>query len=206
MKTQDKHFFNAKNLATLGLLIAIMLVIDFTHLGYFTFGVISVTSLHIPVIIGACIGGWRYGGILGLAFGLTSFFRALQGGEGLMTPFFMNPMLSILPRLLFGLLAGIMVDSLKGKNPFVHFAIPAFISTMAHTTMVMGGIYLIYGQRLAEMTGASMEAVKAMVLGVFATNGLPEAVFAAVLALAVMEAYEIKAGRGRRMNSSPASR
>ncbi len=201
MNTKDQHFFNAKNLAYLGLLIGIILVIDITHLGYFNFGVISVTSLHIPVIIGACIGGWRYGGILGLAFGLTSFFRALQGGQGLMTPFFMNPLLSILPRLLFGLFVGFLVDRLKGKNPFFHYAIPAFLGTMVHTTMVMGGIYLVYGQRLAEMIGGNMEAVRAMVLGVFATNGLPEAVFAAVLALAVMGAYDAKTGKSKTASS-----
>lgn len=201
MNTKDQHFFNAKNLAYLGLLIGIILVIDITHLGYFNIGVISVTSLHIPVIIGACIGGWRYGGILGLAFGLTSFFRALQGGQGLMTPFFMNPLLSILPRLLFGLFVGFLVDRLKGKNPFFHYAIPAFLGTMVHTTMVMGGIYLVYGQRLAEMIGGNMEAVRAMVLGVFATNGLPEAVFAAVLALAVMGAYDAKTGKSKTASS-----
>lgn len=201
MNTKDQHFFNAKNLAYLGLLIGIILVIDITHLGYFNVGVISVTSLHIPVIIGACIGGWRYGGILGLAFGLTSFFRALQGGQGLMTPFFMNPLLSILPRLLFGLFVGFLVDRLKGKNPFFHYAIPAFLGTMVHTTMVMGGIYLVYGQRLAEMIGGNMEAVRAMVLGVFATNGLPEAVFAAVLALAVMGAYDAKTGKSKTASS-----
>lgn len=201
MNTKDQRFFNAKNLAYLGLLIGIILVIDITHLGYFNIGVISVTSLHIPVIIGACIGGWRYGGILGLAFGLTSFFRALQGGQGLMTPFFMNPLLSILPRLLFGLFVGFLVDRLKGKNPFFHYAIPAFLGTMVHTTMVMGGIYLVYGQRLAEMIGGNMEAVRAMVLGVFATNGLPEAVFAAVLALAVMGAYDAKTGKSKTASS-----
>lgn len=201
MNTKDQHFFNAKNLAYLGLLIGIILVIDITHLGYFNVGFISVTSLHIPVIIGACIGGWRYGGILGLAFGLTSFFRALQGGQGLMTPFFMNPLLSILPRLLFGLFVGFLVDRLKGKNPFFHYAIPAFLGTMVHTTMVMGGIYLVYGERLAEMIGGNMEAVRAMVLGVFATNGLPEAVFAAVLALAVMGAYDAKTGKSKTASS-----
>lgn len=205
MNTKNERFFNAKNLATLGLLIGIILVIDITHLGYFTFGVISVTSLHIPVIIGACIGGWRYGGILGLAFGLTSFFRALQGGEGLMTPFFMNPLLSILPRLLFGLFVGFLVDRLKGKNPFFHYALPAFLGTMVHTTMVMGGIYLGYGQRLAEMIGGNMDAVRAMVLGVFATNGLPEAVFAAILSLAVMGAYEVKTGKANTTKPSTIS-
>lgn len=197
MQENHRPFFSAKNIATLGVLIGIMLLIDITHLGYFTFGVISVTSMHIPVLIGAFIGGWRYGGILGLAFGLTSFFRSLQGGEGLMTPFFMNPLVSILPRLLFGLLAGYLADVLRGKNPFLHYALPAVLTTMAHTTLVMGSIYIIYGQQLSQMVGKSMAAVRSMILLVFATNGLPEAVFAALITTPVLAALDHKKRAGQ---------
>lgn len=190
---KEEKFFNAKNIAKLGVFIAILLLINITHLGYFTIGVISVTSMHIPVIIGALYGGWKYGSILGLAFGLTSCFRALRGEAGLMSPFLANPVVSVLTRTLFGLFVGWLGDRLRGKNKVVHFAIPAFVGTLLHTTMVMGSIYFIYAHDLMQITGKSLQAVQVMIVTVFATNGLPEAIFAAILAIIICGALD--AGR-----------
>ncbi len=192
MNNNDR-FFNAKNISKLAVFIAIMLVINITRLGYFTIGVISVTSMHIPVVIGALYGGWKYGSILGLAFGLTSFFRAMRGEAGLMTPFLMNPLVSVATRVAFGFFVGWLGEKLRGKSKFVHYAVPAFLGTVLHTCMVMGSIYFIYANDLMKMTGKTLKAVQVMVLTVFGTNGVPEAIFAAILAVVVCGALE--AGR-----------
>ena len=75
-------FFTGQNLARLGVLIALMLVLSSTPIGYVLIGPIQVTTMHIPVVLGAIIGGVPYGFILGLAFGLNSMLRALQGLSG----------------------------------------------------------------------------------------------------------------------------
>ena len=59
----------------LAILIAILLLMAFTPLGYIRFGGLEITFLTVPVIIGAIILGPVEGAILGGVFGLTSFFH-----------------------------------------------------------------------------------------------------------------------------------
>ena len=61
----------------LAILLAILLVMAFTPLGYMKIGPLSVSFLTLPVAIGAVILGPRAALILGAAFGLTSFYQCL---------------------------------------------------------------------------------------------------------------------------------
>ena len=62
--------------ARLALLAAILVVLAYTPLGFITIPPISITLMHIPVIIGSLMLGTTYGGILGLIFGLVSMLKA----------------------------------------------------------------------------------------------------------------------------------
>ena len=58
--------------------------------------------MHIPVIIGAIMEGPLVGGLIGLIFGLFSIFQAATNP----TPVsfvFLNPIVSVLPRVLIGI-------------------------------------------------------------------------------------------------------
>jgi uncharacterized membrane protein len=59
------------------------------------------TTLHVPVIIGAILEGPIVGLVLGLLFGLTSWFQAGMLGVVM----FQDPLVAILPRLFIGLTA-----------------------------------------------------------------------------------------------------
>ena len=52
--------------------------VSYTHLplGYIPLGVITPTTVHIPVIIAGIILGWKKGAFAGFVFGLTSFLKA----------------------------------------------------------------------------------------------------------------------------------
>ena len=53
--------------------LAIIILMTFVpNLGYLSIagGVITFTLLHLPVILGASLGGWKRGAIYGLAFGV----------------------------------------------------------------------------------------------------------------------------------------
>ncbi|HHW79829.1 MAG TPA: ECF transporter S component [Acholeplasmataceae bacterium] len=66
---------------------------------------VSVTIVHIPVILGVFLLGLKGSIILGFFFGFGSFLAALIYAS---TPFdlaFINPLVSILPRMLFALVA-----------------------------------------------------------------------------------------------------
>ena len=64
-KTQD--------MVKLALFSGIIVVLSLTPLGYIPLGVIKATTIHIPVILGSILLGWKSGAVLGGLFGLTSF-------------------------------------------------------------------------------------------------------------------------------------
>ena len=63
----------------LAVLIAIMLILAFTPLGYLRIGPLAISLMTIPVVIGAMILGPAGGAVLGLVFGLTSFYQNSDG-------------------------------------------------------------------------------------------------------------------------------
>ena len=92
------------------ILMAIILVMSFTPLGYLKAGIVSITFLAVPVVIGGIVLGPLYGGVLGAAFGLTSFAQCF-GMEAFGTALMgLNPLATfitcLLPRILIGVVAG----------------------------------------------------------------------------------------------------
>ena len=76
--TQKKNF-DTKFMVELALMIAIIIIMSLTPLGYIRTPGLSITLLTVPVAVGAVLLGPTGGAICGLAFGLTSFYMALTG-------------------------------------------------------------------------------------------------------------------------------
>ena len=100
----------------LAVLIAIMLILAFTPLGYLRIGPLAISLMTIPVVIGAMILGPAGGAVLGLVFGLTSFYQCFAGdpfGAALvaMNPFF-TFLVCIPTRTLMGWLSGVIFKAL----------------------------------------------------------------------------------------------
>ena len=64
-----------RKLTQMALLTAIILLMAFTPLGYLRTGVVEITFIMIPVVVGAILMGPGAGAILGGVFGLTSFIQ-----------------------------------------------------------------------------------------------------------------------------------
>ena len=80
MHTANKKF-DTRYMVELAMMIAIILLMSFTPLGYIRTPGLSVTLLTIPVAVGAIILGPKGGAVCGLAFGATSFYMALTGSS-----------------------------------------------------------------------------------------------------------------------------
>ena len=102
-------------LAQLAILIALEAVLTFTPLGFIMVPPISITLLHIPVIVGAVLMGPVDGGILGLSFGVFSMIKASTAAASpadmAFSPFLSGEPVSsivmcIIPRILLGVIAG----------------------------------------------------------------------------------------------------
>ena len=106
-------------------------------------GGVEITIIHIPVIIGGIFGGKRVAIMLGFIFGLGSLLAALIYG-GVFSVFFLNPLVSILPRMLFWYFIYLFYLQLNRiiKIPIVSMALSFGLSTLAHSLMVLTMLYI----------------------------------------------------------------
>ena len=143
-----------RTLVQLSLLIALEAVMAFTPLGFIMIPPISITILHIPVIIGAILMGPTCGGILGGAFGLLSMvkatFFASSPADLLFSPFYSGApvqslVMCILPRILLGVLAALLYRLLKKlMKDIPAMAISCVLATLLHSVMVLGSMWLFF--------------------------------------------------------------
>lgn len=146
---------NLYQLVLIAMFIAIMLLMNFTPIGYITVtGAFSITLMTIPVALGASCTGVVGGTILGFVFGLTSFLQAF--GIGFMidpsaTPLFTeNPfgytITCFVPRIITGFLAGLVFSSFEKKNNTKTwvFAISSALVPILNTALFMASYIAFY--------------------------------------------------------------
>lgn len=178
-----------RKLVVTGALGALAVFLGVTRLGFFPwFSGASITILHIPAIIGAILEGPFVGTGIGAIFGA---FSLLQANIAPVTPVdiaFRNPLVSVLPRILFPLAAwGIYALMSKWKK------IPAVIvssiaGTLVHTILVLGMLVLTAGSGI--LTGGDLNISVWTVIGtIFVANGIPEALAAGILSTLVIAAW-----------------
>lgn len=162
-----------------GILGAIAVFLGFTRLGYIPVPTAAgnATIMHLPIIIGSILEGWGVGVIIGAIFGISSFLNATL-------PLFKDPLVSILPRLLIGVVAWLVYVGLRRINiPFAVGA-SAFIGSLSNTVFVLG---------MATLRGYMAPGVA---LTVAVANGIPEAIVAVIVTMAVVLVW-MRVDRGR---------
>jgi uncharacterized membrane protein len=125
---------NTRRIVIAGVLGAIAIVLAVTQLGFIPVpnATGSATIMHIPAIIGAVIEGPIVGVLAGAIFGVYSM---LQGG-----PLFANPIISVVPRLLIGLVAWLTYRGLAKVNQDFAAAMAGVTGTLTNTILVVGGL------------------------------------------------------------------
>ena len=186
VKLRQKKKTDVRRMAIIGLLSAISIMLSMTPLGFIPIGPTNATIMHIPVIIGAIIEGPVVGITVGFIFGATSLLKALTMPT--ITSFaFVNPLVSVLPRMLIGIVAYYVYKlTIKfTKNVFVSGWITGVMGSLVNTAVVLGMVYILYGARYAEALGESASAAKTLILTLVATNGIPEAIVGGFVVSAV---------------------
>lgn len=188
LKSKSRHTkkLEVRKMAIVGVLAAISIMLSMTPLGFIPIGPTNATIMHIPVIIGAILEGPMVGITVGAIFGATSLLRAFTMPT--ITSFvLMNPLVSILPRVLIGVVAYYVYKlTVKlTKNVFVSGWITGVIGSLVNTIGVLGMTYILYGARYAEALGKSAATAKTVILTLIATNGIPEAIVGGFVVSAV---------------------
>lgn len=196
MKTK-KH--DTRWMVSVALMGAIIIVLANTPLGMIQLPIIKATTVHIPVIIGAILLGPSAGAILGAVFGICSLI------SNTMTPtllsFAFSPFMSTTGilgaikaiwvsvgcRILIGVAAGWLWKLLEKVkvNQVIALPIVGFVGSMVNTIAVMGSIYVLFAKEYAQAREVGITAVWGLIMGTITASGIPEAIAAAVLVLAL---------------------
>jgi uncharacterized membrane protein len=171
-----------------GVLSAISILLAVTPIGYLiTIAGVSATTMHIPVIIGAILEGPVVGALIGLVFGVTSLIRAAVAPNGPIDPLFINPLLSVLPRLFIGPVAWLVWRALR-RWPVVGLAASGAAGSITNTVLVLGmlGLFLPANFKLSDQLVLNGATKWPFLAGVATTSGVLEMIVSAVVVVAVL--------------------
>ncbi|MDO4604888.1 MAG: ECF transporter S component [Helcococcus sp.] len=189
---------NTKDITLLGLMSAIIIVmLAIPGLGYIPLPFMNATLVHIPVIILAIVKGPKLGAVIGGVFGVSSLLNSLIRPN--ITSFiFINPLISVLPRILIGLFSGLMADGLRNKNWKYNLQnlIPAGIGSIVNTIGVLGMIYILYAKDYLEATGKVGQSAFAVIGYIAVTHGVVEMIIAMIIATPIANAL-LKYNKGK---------
>ena len=161
--------------------------------------IVKATTVHIPVIIGAIVLGPMAGGILGATFGICSLISNTMAPT--LLSFAFSPFLSTTGlvgvlkaiwvsvgcRTAMGLASGWLWSLLKKLkvNQNIALIITGFLGSMFNTIFVMGSIYVLFASQYAQAKEVAVTAVFGLIMGTVVASGIPEAIAAAILVIAL---------------------
>ena len=180
---------STKQLVTLGLLAAIVLVMSTTPLGTLPIGPLSITLNMIPIAIAAIAVGPVGGCIIGAVFGMFSFLQAIgigvPSGMGMLT-FSISPFLTfvqrVVSRALVGLLLGLIYQGTRKLiNSVVGFFVTGFFAAILNFIFFMGLLVLCFGSNADIANYWAGKTVMAYLIATFMSNTIFEILVTTIL-------------------------
>lgn len=191
---------STRKIAIAGIMSAFSILLSLIpSLGYIVvpFTPITITTMHIPVIIAAILEGPVVGGFVGLIFGLSSMYTAATIFAGLPTAFvFLNPLVSVFPRILIGIAAHYAYAGMNKltRKKGVSAVTGAIAGTLTNTIGVLGMIYLLYAQQYVDAivkasdTPVVVTSLFAFIFGGVLLNAVLEVVLSALVSVPIVYA------------------
>jgi uncharacterized membrane protein len=144
----------------------------------------------LPVIVITQVKGLKYGLILGAIFGIVSFIVSFSL-RSILSPIFMNPLVSIFPRLFIAVTtyySGILIEKILRKTKLnakvcdsIKYGVSGALGVCTNTALVLGMMLLLY-------YGKNFGAVQigwALIGVILATNFVIEIVITTVLCIPI---------------------
>ena len=196
-----KRKLNVRRMTQLSLLLAIVLIMAFTPLGYLAtpWGV-NITFIVIPVAVGSIVLGPGCGAFLGLVFGITSFINAPRSpmGAAMLQISIVRTMFGcIFPRVLVGLVPGLIYSLLKNSSTALRTtgqAVCCLLTPLLNTAFFMSVSWLIFSDywlSAATSTGYTGQGGWGLLGFMFASvavNGIAEAIASLLIGTAICKA------------------
>ncbi|MDF2612371.1 MAG: putative rane protein [Clostridia bacterium] len=194
-----KQTYDTKKLVLIAVFAAIEVILACTPLGFIPIGVTRATTVHIPVILGGILIGPGAGAVLGAVFGLTSL--VINTINPTVTSFVFSPFYSVgemsgniwslvivmVPRILIGVTAHYSFKAVMklDKSKVLAYIIAGLVGSLTNTLMVMGGIYLFFGESYAAAKEIAFDVLFKFIMGIIGVNGVPEAIVAALITVTI---------------------
>ncbi len=187
-----------RNLVLVSLLAA-MVVIFQSLSNVIKVGPIAITLTLIPVVLGGCLVGKKWGAVLGFLFGIVvSVFVVTGVDAGGYVLFSVNPMITILLCLFKGTAAGFvaswMYELLANKNKTIATTVAAMIAPVVNTGLFILAMLVFYTDTLSDWAGGQNVMIY-IITGLAGWNFLFEFVASAVLSPAIATVVRITEGK-----------
>jgi uncharacterized membrane protein len=188
----SKTSMTTGKMVRMAVLVAILLIMAYTPLGYLKAGPVEITFLMIPVAIASVVVGPGAGALIGGIFGLTSFlqcFGASPFGAALLA---INPIftfiLTMIPRILAGWLPGLIFRAMeRGNTPkTVSVAVASLSAALFNTIFFVGFLLVLFGN--TDYIRSFGENTMAIIGVLVTTNALIEVVVCTIVGAAVSRA------------------
>ena len=152
---RDKRIFKMTITSLFIALIAILALVP--NIGFIPFGPYSITMVFIPVLVGALLFKTRMGVVLAIVFGICSLIVAFIRPSGPVDVVFQNPLVSILPRAIFGLSIYPIYKIFNKviKLEFISIPISCFLAVVIHSVLTVSCMYIFGKEVIIEMVGSS---------------------------------------------------
>lgn len=179
----NSKFFTAKNVALLGILIALVIVLQLFASAIPMFGITLNFSL-IPIALAGILMGWIGGAIVGFSCGLVVFITMAVLGQEPSTAFLFqtNPIIltvmCIGKTTVAGIVSGLLFKIIEKRNSVVAVGVSSIIIPIVNTAVYMIGIVLMKNSAAEFMglTSSSAGLVFSVVFGLIWLNFVLEMV------------------------------
>ena len=140
--TEEKKFASAANVAKLGVLLALVIVLQ-AFGGGIMIGAVQLNFTLIPIVLGAVLLGWREGAFLGFACGVVVLIQVILGMSPFYTVIWTNsPVVTVLTCIVkttvAGAVAGILYELIAKKNRYV-----AVFAASAAVPVINTGLFIV---------------------------------------------------------------
>ena len=187
--SNKKRKLKTSNLTTIGMLSAICMVLGLTGYGFIPLPGAKATIMHIPVIVGSIIGGPIVGMTIGFIFGMFSIMQNIMA-PNLLSFAFINPLVSVLPRVLIGFTSYYVYKLTFIKNQNLRIGLATVVGSLTNTFGVLTMIYILYAVKFATAKGIDPSIAAKTIYGIAIINGVPEAIIAVIITVPVILAIK----------------
>lgn len=186
---EEKSFFTAKNVTILGVLTAIIVVLQIFG-SYFRIGTISLSFVLVPIVIGGILTGVIGGTILGFIFGVITLVMGIVGADQFTFILFSDhPFLTILTCIIKGSAAGFMsgfvYKLLKDKNLTLSTFAASAVAPIVNTGLFIVGAFCMADTLNSNFVAENSNVVYFIFIGCAGINFLIELAINLVLAPSV---------------------